>query len=121
MNNPTARVSGRKVLASGTVVVAPDETLEVAVDLGGSEFRLRVSFTTQDNAGYKAEGAADVDGFTLRMYNFNNPIGIAPLQAMQLPTAAGRPVFLSYAVHSIGSDKAATRLFSYTISAAEQA
>ena len=110
------RVGGRDVLASGSVVVGPGEHLEI--DLG-PERRLRIVFERQKSAGYKMESRLEGgDLLILTLFNFNIPMGIAPLQPLPLDETAEGTVFLSYVVHSIGSDDAATRLFSYSVSIA---
>ena len=115
---PIVRVGGRDVLATGSVVVAPGETLEITpASDAAPNLRVRIVFDRQISAGYRMDVKAEGDLVTLRFFNFNNPIGIAPLQAMPIGKVAGRILYLSYIVHAVGSDNAATRLFSFSFSA----
>lgn len=119
MTTPVINVGGREVVASGTVVVAPGETVEIApLPRVVPNLRVRIVFEKQDSSSYKMEGKFDGDHLTLRLFNFNNPIGIAPLQPLQIGKVDDRILLLAYIVHAVGSDNAATRLFSYTISSA---
>jgi hypothetical protein len=114
---PVINVGGRDVVASGAVVLAPGEELEIGPLPGvESALRVRIVFERQDASSYKMEGKQDGDLLTIRLFNFNNPIGIAPLQPVQIGKVGDRILLMSYIVHAVGSDKAATRLFSYTIS-----
>lgn len=113
---PVITVGGRKVIMSGAVVVPPGEVVEITPLPGIVSPRVRVVFERENSASYRMEGKVDGDLLTLRLFNFNNPIGIAPLQALQIGKVDDRILWLSYIVYSVGSDNAATRLFSYTIS-----
>jgi hypothetical protein len=112
----STRIGGRDVLASGSVVVAPGEHLEINF---GPDRRIRILFEQEKSAGYRMESRLEgTDLLTLTLFNFNNPMGIAPLQPLPIEESADGALFLSYVVHSIGSDNAATRLFSYSVSMA---
>jgi hypothetical protein len=113
---PVITVGGKKIIASGVVVVLPGEAVEITPLPGIVSPRVRVVFEKQNGAAYRMEGKVDGDLLTLYLYNFNNPIGISPLQPMLIGKAEDRIIWMSYIVHAVGSDAAATRLFSYTIS-----
>jgi hypothetical protein len=113
---PVITVGGRKIIASGVVVVLPGEAVEITPLPGIVSPRVRVVFEKENSAAYRMEGKVDGDLLTLHLFNFNNPIGISPLQPMLIGRTDDRMIWMSYIVHAVGSDNAATRLFSYTIS-----
>jgi hypothetical protein len=113
------KVNDRDIVASGAVVIAPGEVLV----LSPSEIkrRVRILFVTEKAVGYRINAGVEGDLITLSLINFDNPIGIAPLQAMPVGKLNGRDLFFAFAVHAIGSGTAATRVFSYTFSLAPAA
>ncbi len=115
---PLVYVSGREVVASGALVVAPREAVEIA-PAPGSRLPLRIAVSFEQEAGNAPRMDANAEGnvVTLRLFNFFDPNGIC-IGPIAIGIAEGRVLQLSCFVQVLGSRSAATRLFNYTISLA---
>jgi hypothetical protein len=116
---PTVFLGGREVIATGLIVVPPDETVEIIPPPNSRlPLRLQVSFERDESGGSRMEANAEGKQVTLRLFNFFNPNGVATVKPLAIGATEGRVLFLTYMVHVVGAKDAATRLFSYTLSLA---
>jgi hypothetical protein len=116
---PAVYLGGREVVAAGSVVVPPGETVEIVPPPNSRlPLRLHVSFERDEAGAVRMDANAEGRQVTLRLFNFFNPNGAATVNPLAIGASEGRILFLTYMVHVVGAKDAATRLFSYTLSLA---
>jgi hypothetical protein len=118
-----AKIAGRDVLASGSVVINGYENLELFPVLG-DEYKVELVFVepSGDSPPPATESKAEyVDDKHLRwnLVGFSNPLGMGTTQAVRIGQHDDRQMYLAVVVHTLGEGKTLTRVVNFTFSLGE--
>jgi hypothetical protein len=91
----------KEIFKKGTVITFDDKGITFKIN----EIVVKLLFEKDASIkepSMKAENSEDAKILTLRLLNFENPLGTATAKPLQIGTIKGRTLFLNFSVHSIG-------------------
>lgn len=96
--------NGELLLAkTDTIIVGENEDLTLTFD---EQFVVIFHFKEDSTIQENKMDFEDLDtGIRINLVNFNNPMGISTTRAIQFATADEKPVYIAFAVYSIGKTK----------------
>ena len=108
MGDFRAKVGGRDVLVSGTVIAYGNDTIEI-YPVEGDEYKVEIVFEDEPSATDAANPppgsrSTGISAKHLRwtLVGFSNPLGSGTTQAVEIGAHIGRRLYLSLTVHTIG-------------------
>jgi hypothetical protein len=115
---PKVLVGGAEVYISGNVVSQENDVIEIIPAPDAlNPYRLIIIFeqNTENSASRIDSASTENNSVTVKLINFNKPLGISTSSPVSVGILEGKTLLLSLAVHVIGNSPSATYVTEYTI------
>jgi hypothetical protein len=102
----------KEVFQAGTVITCDNEGITFEISVIKVILSFEKDISTQEPS-MKAENDVNANTLTLKLINFDNPLGTATTKPLIIGTINGRTLFLNFSVHAIGNTAQKTVHYTY--------